>query len=48
MEATAGKFRIKIWDKVTGNIIYDNQMGGSDGVDPSTAIAGGSIVIHSN
>lgn len=42
------KFRIKIWDKGTGNIIYDNQMGGGDTADPTTAIAGGSIVIHSN
>lgn len=41
------KLRIKIWGKGTGNIIYDNQMGGGDGADPSTAIAGGSIVIHS-
>jgi hypothetical protein len=40
------KFRIKIWDKGTGNVIYDNQMGAGDTADPNTAIAGGSIVIH--
>jgi hypothetical protein len=43
------KFRIKIWDKETGNIVYDNQIGASDTsdtADPITAIAGGSIVIH--
>ena len=43
------KFRIKIWDKVTGNVIYDNQIGALDTSDtavPQTAIAGGSIVIH--
>src|SRR3990170_8691144 len=37
-------FRIKIWDKATGMLIYDNQYGSSDAADPTTAIAGGSIV----
>lgn len=41
------KFRIKIWDKATGNVIYDNQMGADDNGSPSTAIVG-SIVIHPN
>ena len=40
------KFRIKIWDKTTGGVIYDNMMGGSDTADPSTAITSGNIVIH--
>jgi hypothetical protein len=40
------KFRIKIWDKGTGNIVYDNQIGAADSADPSTALGGGSIVIH--
>ena len=40
------KFRIKIWDKATGAIIYDNQLGAADGADPSTVLGGGSIVIH--
>ena len=40
------KFRIKIWNKATGDIIYDNQMGATDTANPTTAIAGGSIVIH--
>lgn len=39
-------FRIKIWDKTTGNIIYDNQMGAADDANPTMTIAGGSIVIH--
>jgi len=42
----ADKFRMKIWDKATGNIIYDNQMGAGDDAAPTTAIAGGSIIIH--
>jgi len=40
------KFRIKIWDKATNTIIYDNQQGAPDTANPTTAIAGGSIVIH--
>ena len=41
------KFRIKIWDKSNGNrVVYDNDMGMDDNGIPSTAIAGGSIVIH--
>jgi hypothetical protein len=41
------KLRIKIWDKNNGDtIVYDNQLGAGDGVDPTTVIQGGSIVIH--
>jgi hypothetical protein len=39
-------FRIKIWDKTTGAIVYDNQMGNSDDASATTAIQGGNIVIH--
>lgn len=40
-------FRIKIWDKDAGDaIVYDNQLGEADDADPTTAIGGGSIVIH--
>lgn len=44
------KFRIKIWDKATGSVIYDNVLGSSDDLDAANpqAIGGGSIVIHSN
>ena len=38
--------RIKIWDKETGQIVYDNQLGTTDTADYTTAIAGGSTVIH--
>jgi hypothetical protein len=42
-------FRIKIWDKDNGDmVVYDNELGGADDADPTTAIGGGSIVIHSN
>lgn len=40
------KFRLKIWDKVNGNVIYDNQLGGGDNDHPRTEIGGGSIIIH--
>ncbi len=40
------KFRIKIWDAVTDQIIYDNQPGMLDDGEPSTILEGGSIVIH--
>jgi len=41
------KFRIKIWDRTTDTVIYDNQVGETDDyANPTTAIAGGSIVIH--
>jgi PKD repeat protein len=39
-------FRIKIWDTQTGGVVYDNQMDASEDADPTTAIGGGSIVIH--
>jgi hypothetical protein len=42
------KFRIKIWDKVTGVVVYDNVRGNPDDIDAANpqAIVGGSIVIH--
>jgi hypothetical protein len=42
------RFRIKIWNIATGKIVYDNQIGSPDNANPSTAIAGGSIVIHNS
>ena len=41
-------FRIKIWDKATDTMVYDNQMDAEDDDDPTTAIQGGSIKIHKN
>ncbi|HEX9958624.1 MAG TPA: T9SS type A sorting domain-containing protein, partial [Fibrella sp.] len=42
------KFRIKIWNKTTGDPVYDNQAGAGDDASPGTAIDGGSIMIQSN
>jgi len=40
-------FRIKIWDKTTNLVIYDNKMGSADtDLTATTALGGGSIVIH--
>ncbi len=39
------KFRIKIWDKATSNVIYDNQMGAPDDADATQSLVG-SIVIY--
>jgi len=40
------KFRIKIWDRSSGTVIYDNQPGSDENAEPNTTIGGGSIVIH--
>jgi PKD repeat protein len=41
-------FRIRIWDIDDADaIVYDNQIGEDEDADPTTAIAGGSIKIHS-
>ena len=42
----ADKFRIKIWNKDTDEIIYDNELSEADDADATTVIQGGSIVIH--
>ncbi|HEX6292918.1 MAG TPA: PKD domain-containing protein [Herpetosiphonaceae bacterium] len=41
------KFRMKIWDKTSGAVVYDNQLGAPDSDAPSTVLGGGAIVIHS-
>jgi PKD repeat protein len=40
------KVRIKIWDKASGMVVYDNQIGAGDDESPTTVIGGGSIVVH--
>ncbi len=39
-------FRMKIWNKSTGVVIYDSEMGSGDGTPATTVLGGGSIVIH--
>ena len=44
---TVDLFRIKIYNKSTNAVVYDNQYGATaDDADPITALGGGSIVIH--
>jgi hypothetical protein len=45
---TADRFRIKIWSKITGAMIYDNQNGASEDSDAATTLGGGSIIVHKN
>lgn len=40
------KFRIKIWDRADGHLVYDNMLGAEDTVDPATAVQAGTIVVH--
>jgi hypothetical protein len=42
----ADRFRIKIWDVATGEVVYDNQMGEAEDAEAATTLGGGSIVIH--
>ena len=42
------KLRMKITDRATGALVYDNQLGAGDGSAPSTAISSGSIIIHAS
>ena len=47
IDGNPDRFRIQIRNKATNVIVYDNEMGGGDNADPTTALGGGSIVIHS-
>jgi hypothetical protein len=42
----ADNLRLKIYDKGSGRVIYDNQMGSADSASPDTVLGGGSVVIH--
>ena len=39
------KFRMKIWNKSTGAVVYDNQKGTLDNADPATPVGDGSSII---
>jgi len=40
------RFRMKIWDRASGLVVYDNQLGQDEYGDAATVIGGGSIVIR--
>jgi hypothetical protein len=46
VDGAPDKFQIKIWELATEGVIYDNQLGETDDAVVTTAIEGGSIVIH--
>ena len=39
------RVRVKVWHKVTGQVIYDSQPGASDAADPATPVGAGSRVV---
>ena len=39
------RLRLKMWDRATGVIVYDNQLGASDDATATTAIADGAITV---
>jgi len=40
------KLRMKIWERASGTVVYDNQLAAPEGETPTTVLEGGSIVIH--
>jgi hypothetical protein len=50
LDGTPDKFRIKIWNTSTNNVVFDNQMNQAESGDAATALdkinGNGSIVIH--
>ncbi len=40
------RFRIRIWDRTSGGLIYDNQVNSPNDADLTTALGGGNILIH--
>lgn len=46
LKDTFDTFRIKIWDKATGEVVYDNQMGESDDSYDATQLSSGNIKVH--
>ncbi len=39
-------FRIKIWEKPSEDVVYDNELGADEGDDPTTILTKGSIKVH--
>ena len=40
------KFRIKIWNEKTGEVVFDNQKGDADDADPKTAVGDGKSISY--
>ena len=39
------RLRLKVWDRATGTVIYDNQLGAADDAPAATTIAAGAITV---
>jgi hypothetical protein len=39
------RFRLKIWNRNTGVVVFDNQLGASDAADPTAAVGLGSSIV---
>lgn len=46
IDGSPDKYRIKITDNSTNTVFYDNEMGSSETVDPTTPLVAGSVIIH--
>ncbi len=45
-DGSPDRLRMKIWRTSDSTVVYDNQLGGGDTANPTTALSGGQIVIH--
>jgi subtilase family serine protease len=45
-DISGDKFRIKIWVKISEEVIYDNEIGSNETGDPTTLLTRGSIKVH--
>ena len=46
LDGSPDQFRIKIWNQVTGAVVYDNMLGEAEDSNAASGLGGGSIVIH--
>jgi hypothetical protein len=47
IDGSPDKFRIKIWEKTSEDVVYDTLLGdAADDAEPTTTLGGGSIVVH--
>ncbi len=44
----ADRLRVQVTDRATGALVYDNQPGAGERLDPVPELAGGSIVVHAS
>jgi hypothetical protein len=42
----SAKFRLELWDRATGTLVYDSQPGAPIDAAPTTPIRGGTVSLH--